>query len=91
MSILVTLCILEMWWAALPPVIPSLSMMKVQSLMGQQFRVIRVLVLGLHSSEVSELVPDLTLLSDLAGLAPLALVTGVLVLLGLGLAVPVLT
>ena len=90
MSILVTLCILEMWWAALPPVIPSLSMMKVQSLMGQQYRVIRVLVLGL-ALPASELVPDLALLSDFAGLAPLALVTGVLVLLGLGLAVPGLT
>ena len=90
MTDVVTLCILVMCFAASPPVSPALSMRKVQSLMGQQKRDIRVLALGL-ALEAFELVPDLVLLSDFAGLAPLALVTGVFVLLGLGLAVPGLT
>ena len=85
MASAVTLCILDMWEAASPPRRPALSIEKVQSFRGQQKRV--SLFLGI---EASELVPDLALLSDLAGLAlaTLALAAGALAILLFDLAVP---
>ena len=85
MASAVTLCILDMWEAASPPVRPALSMVKVQSFRGQQKRV--SIFLGI---EASELVPDSALLSDLAGLAlaTLVLAAGELAILGFDLTVP---